>query len=68
MMFVPGVACGGPVFETCMSAIGVRVTVLVAVLFVASGSVTPAGTATVAVLVRTPVTPEASVPLTVNVA
>ena len=62
MMFVPGVACVGPVLLTCMSAVGVRVTVLVLALFVASGSVTPAGTATVAVLVRTPVAPDAMVP------
>ena len=38
-MFVPGVACVGPVFVTCMSAVGVSVTVLVVMMRFDSGSI-----------------------------
>ena len=50
------------------SAVGVNVSVSVAVLFAGVGSVDPPGNATVAVLVNEPVALAAIVPVTVNVA
>ena len=69
MIDEPGTAVVAPsVFVITRSAVGVRVSVSVAVLFAGVGSVTPAPTETVAVLANEPVAPGATVPLTVNVA
>src|SRR5262245_18347988 len=64
----PGVACTGPLFESCRSAVGATVTALVAASFSVFGSVTPAGGTMEAVLTRTPSVPDAIVPAAVNVA
>src|SRR5262249_34758166 len=64
----PGVAFDGPLFDTCRSATGATVTALVALLFSAFGSVTPAGAVIEAVLARTPSVLDAIVPAAVNVA
>src|SRR5262245_2422532 len=50
------------------SACGPTGLLSVALLFPGTGSVTPAGAVTVAVLVKAPVVPDGTVPLTVNVA
>src|SRR5579862_2778950 len=49
------------------SAVGLGVSVSVAELLAGFGSVTPAGTATVAVLTRLPVAVEGAVPITVKI-
>src|SRR5262245_44234878 len=67
-MLPPGATCAGPLLATCRSAEGVSGAELTAVLFAGFGSVTPAATATVAVLSSAPVALDAIVPLTTNVA
>jgi hypothetical protein len=65
----PGTAVVAPsVLVTTRSAVGVNESVSVAELLPEAGSVMPAPTETVAVLVSEPVAPGATVPLTVNVA
>ena len=56
-MFVPATAVAGPVLTIWRSAAGVRGTEVVALSFVASLSMTPAGTATVTVFTSVPVAP-----------
>ena len=69
MTEVPGISEAEPsVLVIERSACGVRVSVSVAELLAATGSVTPAGTVTVAVLTREPVAEAAMVPVTVKVA
>src|SRR6478609_7006148 len=67
-MLVPATALRGPSLAMRRSAEGVRVTVLVAVLLLRSGSRAPVGAATVAVLTSRPVAFAAIRPVTVNVA
>jgi hypothetical protein len=63
---VPGAAVVCPsVLVTARSACGVRVSVSVALLLLDEGSTTPPGAVTVAVLLRVPVAPAATVAVTV---
>jgi hypothetical protein len=55
MLFPTTTGSGESVLVTARSAIGVSVSVSVALLFPVDGSVTPAGAVTVAVLLRLPV-------------
>src|SRR5580704_16733458 len=68
-MALPTVEDEGPVLAMFTSAAADTITVRVAVLFVETGSVLPEGTAAVAVTVpafEPAVTPDASVPTTLN--
>jgi hypothetical protein len=66
---VPGTSPAEPsVLVIDRSAVGFKVSVSVAVLFAAAGSVMPAATATVAVFASVPVAVEAMVAVRVNVA
>ena len=66
---MPGTSPAEPsVLVIDRSAVGTKVSVSVAVLLAAVGSVIPAATATVAVLARVPVAVEAIVAVRVNVA
>src|SRR6187399_489682 len=67
-MVVPATAEAGPPLLIWTSAAGVRGTEVVALLFVASPSMTPGGTATVTVFTSAPVAPAAMVAPTVKVA